>query len=207
MHAALRRQPSAVGAALASPPHARRPCLLPPLLLQVFAPFIDVMLYPTPRLLDFYEASMRGLAGGRAGWDWAPPPPPPRVTSSAAHSMPSRPGDTVQHAPAPARRCPTSPPQPRSNLTGRPPGHPWHPTHLQGAGQKWFTLAFITADQRQLVPAWGGVVGMDKQVFVDQVRETGRGRGGLGCRVCLRGLGFVVGRQTCAPGRLLHRPP
>lgn len=26
-------------------------------LTQVFAPFIDVGLYPTPRLLDFFEAS------------------------------------------------------------------------------------------------------------------------------------------------------
>lgn len=34
--------------------------LLPPAacpLAQVFAPFIDVGLYPTPRLLDFYEVS------------------------------------------------------------------------------------------------------------------------------------------------------
>lgn len=45
----------------------------------------------------------------------------------------------------------------------------------QAAGQKWFTLAFITADQRRLVPAWGGVVGMEKQLFVDQVGGAGGG--------------------------------
>ncbi|EFN53671.1 hypothetical protein CHLNCDRAFT_136442 [Chlorella variabilis] len=62
---------------------------------KLFAPFVDATLYPTPRLLDAYEAT----------------------------------------------------------------------------GQKWFTLAFITADLRTREPAWGGVIPLWKQYFMDQIRD------------------------------------
>lgn len=39
----------------------------------------------------------------------------------------------------------------------------------QAAGQKWFTLAFITADQVRKVPAWAGTIGLEKQFLMDQV--------------------------------------
>lgn len=38
-----------------TPSHPRLPA--PPSNLQVFAPFVDATLFPTPRLLDFYEAT------------------------------------------------------------------------------------------------------------------------------------------------------
>lgn len=42
--------------------------------------------------------------------------------------------------------------------------------YWEGAGQRWLTLAFITADAgRGGAPAWGGVIGMEKQYMMDQV--------------------------------------
>ncbi|KAL4435412.1 hypothetical protein ABPG77_006174 [Micractinium sp. CCAP 211/92] len=38
-------------------------------------------------------------------------------------------------------------------------------------GQKWYTLAFVVADIIKKVPSWGGVIGMEKQYFVDQIRD------------------------------------
>jgi hypothetical protein len=38
----------------------------------------------------------------------------------------------------------------------------------EAVGQKWFTLAFITSDLRTREPAWGGVIPMWQQYFVDQ---------------------------------------
>lgn len=38
-------------------------------------------------------------------------------------------------------------------------------------GQKWYTLAFIVADALKKVPSWGGVIGMEKQYFMDQIRN------------------------------------
>lgn len=43
------------------------------------------------------------------------------------------------------------------------------PFALQAGGQRWFTLAFITANQKELVPAWAGTIGMEKQYMMDQV--------------------------------------
>lgn len=53
-----------------------------------------------------------------------------------------------------------------------PNGSPWFVPSPppQAAGQKWFTLAFITADQVRKVPAWAGTIGLEKQFLMDQVR-------------------------------------
>ncbi len=85
---------------------------------QLFAPFVDVALYPTVRLLDAYEA----------------------------------------------------------------------------VGQKWFTLAFITADLRTKEPAWGGVVPMWKQYMADQVRN---GCAWRAARVLLLGLMHACLCHSC----------
>ncbi|KAL4419835.1 hypothetical protein ABPG75_006933 [Micractinium tetrahymenae] len=38
-------------------------------------------------------------------------------------------------------------------------------------GQKWYTLAFVVADIIKKVPSWGGVIGMEKQYLMDQIRN------------------------------------